>query len=74
MACHSDRIMPTQRNVKIGGKSAKLSLSGGVGPMNPPKLWFGKKRIGWGYGPRTWEGWAVIGLFIAACIFWRRLA
>ncbi|WP_268932724.1 hypothetical protein [Sphingobium psychrophilum] len=41
--------------------------------MNPPKLWFGKKRIGWGYGPRTWEGWAVIGLFIAACILWRRL-
>jgi hypothetical protein len=42
--------------------------------MNPPKLWFGKKRIGWGYVPRTWEGWAVIGLFIVACILWRRLA
>lgn len=42
--------------------------------MNPPKLWFGKKRIGWGYGPQTWEGWAVIGLFVVACILWRRLA
>ncbi|WP_254913792.1 hypothetical protein [Sphingobium sp. Z007] len=42
--------------------------------MNDPRIWFGPKRIGWGYGPRTCEGWAVIGLFIAACILWRRLA
>ncbi|NYI58878.1 hypothetical protein BKA22_001623 [Cellulomonas soli] len=21
--------------------------------------WFGPKRIGWGLGPRTWQGWAV---------------
>jgi hypothetical protein len=22
--------------------------------------WFGPKRIGWGYRPQTWQGWAVI--------------
>lgn len=28
--------------------------------------WFGRKRIGWGWGPRTWQGWAVSGTFVAA--------
>lgn len=25
--------------------------------------WFGPKRIGFGFGPRTWQGWAVTGLY-----------
>lgn len=42
--------------------------------MNPPRLWFGRKRIGWGYSPRTWEGWAVLGLILVAIILTRRFA
>lgn len=22
--------------------------------------WFGRKRLGIGYGPRTWQGWATV--------------
>ncbi len=40
--------------------------------MHHPRFWFGPKRLGWGYSPRTWEGWAVIGLFVAACILLKR--
>jgi hypothetical protein len=32
----------------------------------PRQPWFGQKRIGFGYGPRTWQGWlvsAVLALF-----------
>lgn len=36
--------------------------------MNDPRLWFGPKYLGWGYGPRTWEGWAIIAGFVLACI------
>ncbi|WP_036140709.1 hypothetical protein [Luteibacter sp. 9135] len=25
--------------------------------------WFGKKRIGWGIGPRSWQGWLVIAIY-----------
>lgn len=33
------------------------------------KGWFGRKKYGWGFGPRTWQGYAlvisfIIGLFI----------
>lgn len=40
--------------------------------MNDPRLWFGPKRIGLGFGPRTWEGWAVILLFVGGCILLKR--
>jgi hypothetical protein len=43
-------------------------------PMNDPRIWFGPKRIGWGYGPRTWEGWAVVGLFVLGCVLLKRLS
>lgn len=36
--------------------------------MNHPRLWFGRKRLGWGWGPRSWEGWAIIGLLVAVAI------
>jgi hypothetical protein len=33
------------------------------------KIWFrAKKGFGWGWYPGTWEGWAVLGLYIL-CIF-----
>lgn len=35
--------------------------------FNPPRLWFRPKRIGFGWSPGSWEGWALIGaLGIAA--------
>jgi hypothetical protein len=40
--------------------------------MNDLRLWFGPKRLGWGISPRTWEGWAVTGLIVAACIIVKR--
>ena len=27
--------------------------------------WFGPKIIGWGVGPRSWQGLAVVALFVA---------
>ena len=37
--------------------------------MNPPRapgIWFPAKRYGWGWGPPvTWQGWAVIAVWIA---------
>lgn len=29
--------------------------------------WFGSKRVGWGYRPQTWQGWAIT-LITAAII------
>lgn len=35
-------------------------------PEQPPSHWFPAKRHGWGWGmPRTWQGWAVLLLYIA---------
>lgn len=31
--------------------------------VNPPRNWFGPKRIGWGISPRTWEGWLILVIF-----------
>lgn len=39
------------------------------------KGWFGPRRIGWGVGPRSWEGWVVTVVFIglvAASMRWLR--
>ena len=31
-----------------------------------PKYWFPAKRYGWGWSfPRTWQGWMVIGVYVA---------
>jgi hypothetical protein len=27
------------------------------------RYWFGRKRIGWGWGPRSWEGWATVIIY-----------
>lgn len=38
----------------------------GDGPSTK-QPWFGPKRMGFGYGPRTWQGWlvsAVLVLFV----------
>ena len=28
-------------------------------------LWFKAKRYGWGWTPCTWQGWLVVGVFVA---------
>lgn len=25
--------------------------------------WFGPKRVGVGFGPRTWQGWVAVGVY-----------
>ncbi|MBI1377063.1 MAG: hypothetical protein GC157_06235 [Frankiales bacterium] len=31
--------------------------------------WFGPKRVvGWGWSPRSWQGWAVTAVFLAALV------
>lgn len=37
--------------------------------MKQPDYWFPAKRFGWGWGPpRTWQGWVVMVIMIAAQI------
>lgn len=33
---------------------------------NPEGYWFKRKIWGWGWVPVTWQGWTVIGLWLAA--------
>ena len=35
--------------------------------------WFGPKRIGWGVGPSSWQGWLVVLALIAGVIGVRRI-
>lgn len=32
------------------------------------KLWFKRKRYGWGWYPATWQGWLVVVVYIGAMI------
>ena len=34
--------------------------------------WFGPKRVGVGYGPRTWQGWVAIGVYALSMILVQR--
>jgi len=36
---------------------------------NPSKYWFKAKLYGWGWVPVRWQGWMVIGAFIAFIIW-----
>lgn len=27
------------------------------------RAWFGRKRFGWGYGPRSWQGWLTVLIY-----------
>ncbi len=37
-------------------------------PLVGEKAWFGPRRHGWGLAPRTWEGWALVALFLAVVL------
>ncbi|WP_344781822.1 hypothetical protein [Microbacterium kribbense] len=30
--------------------------------------WFRRRSVGFGWSPRTWQGWAIVGLFVAASV------
>ena len=30
--------------------------------------WFGRKRIGWGFGPRSWQGWLTVFVYSLSMI------
>jgi hypothetical protein len=34
----------------------------------PQKLWFKRRRYGWGWTPVTWQGWLCIVVFLAIVI------
>jgi hypothetical protein len=36
---------------------------------NPKGYWFKAKLYGWGWVPVRWQGWAVLGVYIAAIAF-----
>lgn len=52
----------------FGGADFGGPLPGQPGPGGGKRPWFGPKRIGWGYSPRTWQGWLVSALMVAAII------
>jgi len=31
--------------------------------------WFGPRRLGFGIGPRNWQGWGVLGIFVAVVTY-----
>ncbi len=33
------------------------------------KLWFKRKRYGWGWRPATWQGWVVTAGYVAGVLF-----
>ena len=33
------------------------------------RLWFKAKTYGWGWTPCTWQGWAVVGLFVGMTVY-----
>ena len=38
------------------------------------KYWFGARWIGFGIGPRSWEGWATLGVYCLALLLFASLA
>ena len=34
----------------------------------PKEPWFGRKRFGYGFGPRTWQGYLVTAILVAFAI------
>jgi hypothetical protein len=43
------------------------TLLGGPG-YNGRRPWYGRKLVGIGYGPRTWQGFLVTGLSVVAVV------
>jgi len=43
---------------------AKFELEGDA--VAGPEPWFGPKKRGGGWGPRTWQGWLIVAVFTIA--------
>jgi len=37
-------------------------------PLKPNQPWFGPKRVGYGYSPRTWQGWLILIILVIVVI------
>jgi hypothetical protein len=37
-----------------------IMLNGDRRRADGKRPWFGPNRIGWGYSPKTWQGWAIL--------------
>lgn len=40
----------------------------GVGKNGTKAAWFGPKRLGWGWEPVSWQGWAMTAVFVVAAL------
>jgi uncharacterized membrane protein YhaH (DUF805 family) len=36
---------------------------------NPKGYWFKARLYGWGWTPATWQGWLVLGVYLAIVVF-----
>lgn len=36
---------------------------------NPEGYWFKRKLFGWGWVPVRWQGWVIVGVYIAALVY-----
>lgn len=54
---------PDSAGLGGSGWSGLASLRGGRG-----QPWYGRKLVGYGFGPRTWQGFLVTGVSIALVI------
>ena len=48
----------------------QFDIGGYPGPKQP---WFGPKTMGYGYGPKTWQGWLVIAVLVLFAILVAKL-
>ncbi len=39
---------------------------------NIKKLWFKRKKYGWGWYPATWQGWAITLAYVGVIVFFGR--
>lgn len=37
-------------------------------PLIGTKLWFGPRRLGWGWTPVSWEGWAALAILVGVVL------
>ena len=56
----TDKIAPRRAGVAI------FEIEGDAVAEHEP--WFGPKKLGGGWGPRTWQGWLIIAVFTIAVV------
>jgi hypothetical protein len=56
----------------VAAAPAREDLRVRIKPLIGQKPWFGPRRLGWGLGPISPEGWALTGLFAVAATVAKR--